>query len=77
MNFVTMEISNPVVAGKDLLHTYKVLDGTMPANGGEATLFIDWVAARPGVGAGGVGRPGVGFGGVGGPGVGGPRGVGW
>ena len=66
---VVVEISNPVVDGKDIVYSYKLLDGTMPAKGGESTLFIDWVAARPGVGAGGVGRPGVG--------VGGPRGVGW
>jgi len=74
---VVITISNPVVDGADLLYTYKVLDGAMPASGGATALFIDWVAARPGVGAGGVGRPGVGAGGVGGPGVGGPRGVGW
>ena len=74
---VVIEISNPVVEGADLLYTYKVIDGEMPQSGGATALFIDWVAARPGVGAGGVGRPGVGAGGVGGPGVGGPRGVGW
>jgi hypothetical protein len=64
---VVVEISDPVVDGKDIVYTYKLLDGTMPANGGASTIFIDWLAARPGVGAGGIG----------GPGVGGPRGVGW
>ena len=63
---VVVKITNPVVDGADLVYTYKVLDGTMPASGGATALFIDWIPARPGVGAGGVG----------GPGVGGPRGVG-
>jgi hypothetical protein len=63
---VVVEISSPVVDGRDIVYTYKLLDGTMPASGGASTLFIDWVAARPGVGAGGVGRPGVGAGGGGG-----------
>jgi hypothetical protein len=74
---VVLEISNPVVDGRDIVYSYKLLNGTMPMSGGASTLFIDWVAARPGVGAGGVGRPGVGLGGVGGPGIGGPAGVGW
>jgi hypothetical protein len=74
---VVITISNPVVDGADLLYTYKVIDGAMPTSGGATALFIDWIPARPGAGAGGVGRPGVGAGGVGGPGVGGPRGVGW
>jgi hypothetical protein len=63
---VVVEISNPVVDGRDIVYTYKLLDGTMPVSGGASTLFIDWAAARPGVGPGGVG----------GVGVGGPRGVG-
>ena len=67
---VVIKISHPVVDGADLLYTYKVIEGAMPVSGGATALFIDWVAARPGVGRGGVG-------GVGGPGVGGPRGVGW
>ncbi len=77
-SLVVVEINNPVIDGADLIYSYKVLDGTMPASGGETALFIDWIPARPGVGAGGVGgvgvRPGAG---AGGPGVGGPRGVGW
>jgi hypothetical protein len=81
---VVVTIMKPVVDGADLLYSYKVLDGKMPASGGAATLFIDWFGPGGGVGAGfhGVGagargagvRPGAG---VGGPGVGGPRGVGW
>ena len=62
---VVVKLTNPVVDGADLVYSYKVLDGTMPANGGPTALFIDWI----GVG-GGVGR---GFHGVG---VGG-RGPGW
>src|SRR5271167_2177705 len=30
---VVVEISNPVVDGRDIVYTYKLLDGTMPANG--------------------------------------------
>lgn len=74
---MVVTITNPVVNGADLVYTYKVLDGTMPARGGATTLFIDWFGPGGGVGAGARGygvRPGVG---VGGPGVGGPRGVGW
>ena len=67
-SLVVVEINNPVIDGADLIYSYKLIEGTMPASGGETALFIDWVAARPGVGAGGVGGPGVG--------VGGPRGVG-
>jgi hypothetical protein len=74
---VVVKITNPVVDGADLIYSYKILDGKMPASGGATSLFIDWFAARPGIGAGGVGRPGVGVGGVGGPGFGGPRGIGW
>jgi hypothetical protein len=74
---VVVEINNPVIDGADLIYSYKLIEGTMPAGGGATALFIDWVPARPG--AGGAGS-GVGFGagaGAGGPGVGGPRGVGW
>jgi hypothetical protein len=75
---VVVEISNPVVDGRDVVYSYKLLNGTMPASGGAGTLFIDWVAARPGLGAGGVGRAGSGVGlGHPGLGVGGPAGIGW
>ncbi len=74
---VVVTITKPVVDGADLIYNYKVLDGKMPASGGATSLFIDWIGAGGGVGAGARGagvRPGAG---VGGPGVGGPRGVGW
>jgi hypothetical protein len=51
-----VEITNPVVQGADLIYSYKILNGTMPATGGPAALFIDWI------GIGGVGR---GFHGIG------------
>lgn len=69
-----VEITNPVVDGKDIVYAYKLLDGTIPKNGGETALFIDKIGIGGGVGAGyhgvGVGArgPGVtGWGGVGGP----------
>jgi hypothetical protein len=81
---VVVTIMKPVVDGADLVYTYKVVDGKMPAGGGATTLFIDWYGAGGGVGPGyhgvGAGARGVGVTpgvGVGGPGVGGPRGIGW
>ena len=59
-----VEITNPIVQGADLLYTYKIINGTLPAAGGATALFIDSVR--------GVGGPA----GVGHVGVGGPRGVG-
>jgi hypothetical protein len=59
-----VEITNPIVEGADLLYTYKIINGTLPAAGGATALFIDSVR--------GVGGPA----GVGHVGVGGPRGVG-
>ena len=59
-----VEITNPIVEGADLLYTYKITNGTLPAAGGATALFIDSVR--------GVGGPA----GVGHVGVGGPRGVG-
>jgi hypothetical protein len=61
---VVVEITNPIVEGADLLYTYKIIDGTLPASGGATALFIDSVR--------GVGGPA----GVGHVGVGGPRGIG-
>ncbi|MCI0362390.1 MAG: hypothetical protein L0Y44_10570 [Phycisphaerales bacterium] len=61
---VVVEITNPVVDGADLIYNYKIIDGEMPASGGQTALFIDWVGVGGGVGAGyhgvGVGARGVG-----------------
>ena len=46
-----VEITNPIVEGADLLYTYKIINGTMPAAGGPTALFIDWIGAGGGVGA--------------------------
>ena len=62
---VVVEITMPVVDGADLIYNYKIINGTMPANGGPAALFIDWIGVGGGVGRGfhgvGVGRRGPGF----------------
>ncbi len=59
-----VEISNPVVDGKDLVYNYRLIEGTMPSNGGATALFIDWIGPGGGVGVGfhgvGVGARGVG-----------------
>lgn len=59
-----VEISNPQVDGSDLVYSYSLLDGTLPATGGPTTLFIDWIGVGGGVGPGfhgvGVGRRGPG-----------------
>jgi hypothetical protein len=60
-----VEISDPKVEGKDLVYTYKLIEGQMPKAGGPASLFIDWIGPGGGVGP---GFHGVGVGG---------RGVGW
>jgi len=60
-----VEISNPVIDGKDIVYTYKLLDGTMPETGGASTVFIDWIGPGGGVG---FGYHGVGVG-LRGPGV--------
>ncbi|CAD0232029.1 conserved hypothetical protein [Planktothrix agardhii] len=69
---VVVEISNPVIEGKDLIYKYKVIEGEMPKAGGATALFIDWIGAGGGVGPGfhgvGAGTRGVGVtGGYGGP----------
>ena len=60
-----VEITNPVVKGADLVYTYKIINGKMPAKGGVTSLFIDWIGVGGGVGFGyhgiGVGRRGPGF----------------
>ena len=62
---VVVTITKPVVSGADLLYTYKIVEGTMPANGGATSLFIDWYGVGGGVGPGfhgvGVGRRGIGW----------------
>ncbi len=62
---VVVTIMKPVVSGADLLYTYKIVEGTMPANGGATSLFIDWYGVGGGVGPGfhgvGVGRRGIGW----------------
>ena len=61
---VVVEISDPVVEGKDLIYTYKIIDGTLPDQGGATALFIDKIGVGGGVGVGyhgvGVGRRGPG-----------------
>ena len=62
---VVVTLTNPKVDGADLIYSYKVLDGKMPASGGATALFIDWIGVGGGVGPGfhgvGVGRRGVGW----------------
>lgn len=60
-----VEISNPKVEGSDLVYAYEVIEGTLPAGGEAATLFIDWIGVGGGVG---VGYHGVGVG-LRGPGI--------
>jgi len=59
-----VEISQPVIEGRDLVYRYKVIEGKVPAMGGVTSLFIDWIGPGGGVGAGfhgvGAGRRGVG-----------------
>ena len=62
---VVVELTNPVVEGADLVYTYKIINGKMPAKGGATSLFIDWIGVGGGVGFGyhgiGVGRRGFGW----------------
>lgn len=69
---VVVEISQPLVEGKDLIYRYKLIEGTLPKAGGEIAAFIDWYGVGGGVGPGyhgvGVGTRGAGaYGGYGGP----------
>lgn len=61
---VVVEISHPVVEGKDLIYDFKIIEGSLPAEGGETALFIDRIGVGGGVGPGyhgvGVGRRGPG-----------------
>ena len=59
-----VEISHPVIEGKDLVYKYKLIEGTMPKADGATALFIDWIGVGGGVGPGfhgvGAGARGVG-----------------
>ncbi|WP_295448752.1 twin-arginine translocation signal domain-containing protein [uncultured Thiodictyon sp.] len=59
-----VEISHPVVEGRDLVYNYKLIECPMPKSGGATALFIDWVGVGGGVGPGfhgvGAGARGVG-----------------
>ena len=59
-----VKLTQPVMDGDDLIYSYKLIEGTMPKAGGATALFIDWIGAGGGVGAGfhgvGAGAPGVG-----------------
>jgi hypothetical protein len=59
-----IEISHPKLDGSDLIYSYKVIDGTLPAKGGATSLFIDMIGVGGGVGRGfhgvGVGARGPG-----------------
>ena len=59
-SLVVVTITNPVVDGADLVYSYKIINGTMPAKGGATSLFIDWIGVGGGVGFGYHGV-GVGF----------------
>lgn len=62
---VVVEISDPQIDGSDLIYSYKLLEGRLPAGGGATTLFIDSLGVGGGVGPGfhgvGVGRRGPGI----------------
>jgi hypothetical protein len=60
-----IEILNPTVDGADMVYDYKVVEGKLPAEGGETAMFIDWIGVGGGVG---VGFHGVGVG-LRGPGI--------
>ncbi len=61
---VVVKITNPVVDGADLIYSYKLIEGKLPAAGGATSLFIDWIGVGGGVGRGfhgvGVGARGPG-----------------
>ncbi len=61
---VVVKISHPIVDGNDLVYSYKVIEGTIPRNGGATALFIDSIGVGGGAGAGfhGVGVGGRGAG---------------
>jgi hypothetical protein len=60
-----IEISHPVIEGRDLVYKMRVIDGKVPATGGATSIFIDWIGVGGGVGPGfhgvGAGARGVGY----------------
>jgi len=62
---VIVEISDPQIDGSDLIYSYKLIEGSLPAVGGPTSLFIDRIGIGGGVGPGrrgvGVGRRGPGL----------------
>src|SRR5436309_10334599 len=60
-----VEISHPVIDGKDLVYNYKLIEGMMPKSDGTTALIIDWIGVGGGVGPGfhgvGAGARGVGL----------------
>jgi len=60
-----VKISHPVIDGNDLVYSYKLINGAMPKAGGATALFIDWIGAGGGAGAGfhgaGAGARGAGW----------------
>ena len=56
-----VEISKPVMEGKDLVYSYKLIEGKMPKTGKATALFIDWVAVGGGFGGFGPRFYGPGF----------------
>ena len=55
-----VEIAQPIIDGSDLVYSYKLIEGKLPAGGGATALFIDWIGVGGGVGRGFHGV-GVGF----------------
>jgi hypothetical protein len=64
-HLAVVEISQPVIDGKDLVYSYNLIEGAMPKAGGATAFFIDWIGAGGGVGASfhgaGAGARGVGW----------------
>ena len=60
-----VEITQPKIDGSDLVYSYKLIEGSLPAGGGATSLFIDWIGVGGGVGPGfhgvGVGLRGPGL----------------
>ena len=59
---VVIKITKPVVDGADLVYSYRIISGTMPANSGATSLFIDGIGIGGSPGFHGVGLGGRGIG---------------